>query len=97
MFLALTDYTVYDKTTGEVNHENLKKASSLLQNNGLELTSQKGNKITATTSLQKAETIYTSIPYDTSWRIYVNGQKVQPKPFMQSFISFDVPKGEAEI
>ena len=48
-------------------------------------------KITAT---EERTTVYTSIPYDEGWNIFVDGERISPKKLMNGVIGFDITPGE---
>lgn len=43
---------------------------------------------------QGASTVFTSIPYDEGWHIYVDGKKVEPVKTLDALISFNISEGE---
>ncbi len=42
-------------------------------------------------------TVFTTIPYDEGWNIYVDGKKVEPIKTLDALIAFDITEGEHEI
>ena len=42
-------------------------------------------------------TIYTSIPYDEGWKVYVNGKEIDTYKYKDTFLMFDIPEGNNTI
>lgn len=42
-------------------------------------------------------TVFTTIPYDEGWNIYVDGKEVEPTMTLDALISFDITPGDHEI
>ena len=55
------------------------------------------NKIEGTINVGIGKTIFTSIPYDESWQIKVDGKIVKPTIILDSLIGIDTSKGEHTI
>lgn len=56
-----------------------------------------GNEIKGTVSAKDNGTLFTSIPYDKGWSVYVDGKKVKTHKYSDTFLCIEVPKGEHEI
>lgn len=41
--------------------------------------------------------IYTSIPYDDGWKVYVDGEKIETEKFANSLLTFKLDKGKHKI
>ena len=41
--------------------------------------------------------VYTSIPYDEGWKVYVDGKEVETKALANSFLTFNIDKGTHKI
>ncbi|MBQ8605044.1 MAG: YfhO family protein [Oscillospiraceae bacterium] len=93
MFATLTGIPVLDDSC-QVNYENLAAASEILRNNAAEIITEKGAviKLTAT-----GKYLLTTIMYEDGWNIWVNGEKVQPEPFMDHFLSAPLTEGECNV
>ena len=46
---------------------------------------------------EDGDVLFTSIPYDTGWRIRVNGETIEPGIFAQCFLTVPLRKGTNEI
>ena len=55
-------------------------------------TSVKGN-----ISVKEEGTLYTSIPYETGWRVYVDGEEMDTYAFENAFVAFDITAGDHVI
>ena len=44
-----------------------------------------------------ASTVFTSIPYDAGWNVYVDGEKVETQMTLDALVSFDITPGEHTI
>jgi len=93
MFSALTGISVLDKA-GETDYDKLLTASEKIRENAAEIISEKGAviKLTAT-----GKYMLSTIMYEDSWNIWVNGRKVQPQLFMEHFLSVPLAEGECDV
>ena len=53
--------------------------------------------IKANLTSNEGEIVYTSIPYDKGWNVYVDGSKVKTKKLADTLLSFDVEPGDHVI
>ena len=93
MFTTLTGISVLDKT-GETDYDKLQTASEKIRENAADVISENGAviKLTAT-----GEYLLSTIMYEDSWNIWVNGKKVQPQLCMEHFLSVPLTEGECEV
>ncbi len=77
----------------DILHNTLKQ----LQNNGLNVISHKGGKLQGTISVKPGEKIMTSIPYDSGWTVKVDGKKVEPNKYADTFLVIETEPGEHEL
>lgn len=48
-----------------------------------------------TINIKEGDTmVYTSIPYDEGWKIYVDGERAKPQKLLDGVIGFEAPEGE---
>ena len=47
--------------------------------------------------MEKDKTIYTSIPYDKGWKVYVNNKEIKTFKINNSLLGFDLNKGKNKI
>ncbi|MEI5994265.1 YfhO family protein [Candidatus Enterococcus mansonii] len=53
-----------------------------------------GRRATANIDSEEAKVLLTTIPYDKGWSAFIDGEKVEVKPFKDAFLSVDIPKGQ---
>lgn len=68
-----------------------------LKQNSMQITNHKDGKLSGTISLDKGETIMTSIPYDEGWTVWIDGEKAETQRFADTFMAIQCPAGEHEI
>ncbi len=78
--------------------EKLKEIYDYLSKNQIHYTYYNDNKIEGTIHVDNNQMIYTSIPYDISWEIKIDGKKIkQPIILMNSLIGIEVEPGDHTI
>lgn len=80
-----------------LNEQKFIKAYNILKNNNLIINDFKENKITANINAKESMTIYTSIPYDNGWKVYIDGDKVETFKIGEALLGFDISEGEHNI
>lgn len=82
-----------------VNYEKLDKAYDILEKSAMEITSFEETDIKGTIKLGKDQMIYTSIPYDKGWNVYIDGEKANDKIFalQDALLAINADAGEHEI
>ncbi len=68
-----------------------------LSASSLDVTSFKNTKITGTLNAAKSQMIFTTIPQDGGWNVYVDGSKVENFKALGTLMAFTVDAGEHEI
>lgn len=59
---------------------------------------QKGRHLTATVNMKDKESeIFTTIPYDKGWSLWIDSKKAKLSSFRKGFLCFSVPKGKHQI
>ena len=84
------EYLVYNDT-------NVEKAYDILKKNQIEYTKYKDNIIEGTINVEKNQLIFTSIPYDTNWKISIDGERVNAIRILDSLIGIEVRPGKHKI
>ena len=79
-----------------LDNNKLEKINKLVSDNKVILTNFEENKINGTIFGNEG-TIYTSIPYDEGWIVYVDGVKTDTFLIGNSLLGFDINDGEHEI
>ncbi len=70
---------------------------SNLQGKGMTVTKHACGKLEGTIQVAAGERVMTSIPYDTGWKIYVDGKKVSYEKYADTFLTFACDEGEHKI
>ena len=70
---------------------------SHLNQGGLEITSFKPNKVSGKMNMQQAGFVFTSIPQDGGWTVYVDGNEVKDIKLIDSLVGFALNSGTHEI
>ena len=73
------------------------EAMTMLASEGLEITSYDDTNISGTITASNDGYMFTSIPYDTSWTVYVDGVKTEYTTTAGAFISVPVSAGTHSI
>ncbi len=81
----------------QVNEDKLESAISYLSRGNLNVTDYSDTKIEGTISVSENQFVFTTIPYDRYWRVYVDGERVETYATMDTLLSFDIEAGEHEI
>ena len=81
----------------QVNEENIKNATDTLKAGGLNVTEHSDTKIEGTLNADTDKTVFTTIPYDSGWRVYVDGKRVETFKSVETFVAFDIDEGEHNI
>ncbi len=98
--VIFVDYTYYynsNPTVYTINHEEFEKGYKKLLENKLDIKSFKESNIEATIEVDENKLVYTSIPYDEGWKVYVDGEQVKTTPLGNAFLSFYVGPGKHNI
>lgn len=85
-------YTIDDKI--------LDKGYEKLSDNVLNVTTFDGDTIEGTFSATRACVLFTSIPYDEGWHVYVDGEEVSSDDYLSigdGFLGLNIKKGNHEI
>jgi len=92
------EYGKNTTTIYTINEDKLKEIYSYLSKNQIEYTYYNDNKIEGKIHVDNNQLIYTSIPYDISWEIKIDGKKIkQPLIILDSFIGIETTPGDHTI
>lgn len=80
-----------------INHERFVQVYEKLNDEKLNITDFKESRITGTITLNDNKMIYTSIPYDEGWHVYIDGEEVETYSLANSLLTFDSRKGKHKI
>lgn len=81
----------------DINQSLFESAYSYLKQYKFEYKTFKNNYIKGAISVDDNMMIYTSIPYDKGWKVFVDGKKVDTFDFANSLLTFKVDKGKHTV
>lgn len=79
------------------NMEKWNEVYSRFSSRGLDVTSFKNTKLTGTLTVEQPEMIFTSIPQDGGWDVYVDNKKIDNFKTLGTLLAFNVSAGEHTI
>jgi uncharacterized membrane protein YfhO len=80
-----------------INKDKLKEVYNYLSKNQIKYTYYNDNRLEGTITVPENQIIFTSIPFDESWEIKVDGKRVNPTIILDSLIGIDVEPGTHTI
>ena len=80
-----------------LNENKFNEAYNILKNNEVKISDFKENKIKANINAKEDMTIYTSIPYDKGWTVYIDNKKIDTFQIGNALLGFDITKGNHNI
>ncbi|MBR4514826.1 MAG: YfhO family protein [Lachnospiraceae bacterium] len=84
--LAHFQVALFDREAYEKNYH-------ALRSNQLKVTEFEDGLIEGNVNMPEGKTLFTSVPYDEGWKVYVDENEVEYYAFAESFIGIDVPEG----
>lgn len=75
----------------------IKQAHEILENGSINYTHYSNSKIEGTINVEKNQLIFTSIPYDDSWNITVDGNIIKPIMILDGLLGIEVEQGNHTI
>ncbi|MBO4983041.1 MAG: YfhO family protein [Clostridia bacterium] len=81
----------------QVDEDVLKEMSDTFNANGLQIEEYSDTKFVGKVNSSSNGTIFTSIPYDENWRVYINGKRVETYELVDSMLGFDIGSGEFDV
>ncbi|MBQ8146455.1 MAG: YfhO family protein [Clostridia bacterium] len=81
----------------QIDESLLKEMSDTFNANGLQITEYSDTKFVGKVNSSSEGVIFTSIPYDENWRVYVDGERVETFELVDSMLGFSIGSGEFEI
>lgn len=86
-----------DMRVFRVNYNSLKELYNILNKNTLQLTSISDDKIVGEVLVDKATTLFTSIPYDEGWSVYVDGKQTEKIKLTDAFLGIELTAGKHNV
>lgn len=97
IYVGYNNYEKKDPSIYSINYNKMEEFNKTITSNTFITNEFKENYINVTCVANNNGTIYTSIPYDNRWNVYVNNKKVETFKIMDSMLGFDVLKGKNNI
>lgn len=79
------------------NEDKIQKVYNYLSKNQIKYTYYSDSKIEGTINVDKDQIIFTTIPYDTNWNIYIDGKRIKPIKVLDFLIGIETKPGKHTI
>ena len=96
-YVGYNNYFEYDFFVYKLNQDKFKNFLAKINENEIKISSFKEDYITASVSSESEQTVFTSIPYDEGWHVYVNDREVSTFKIGNALLGFDLDAGDHEI
>lgn len=96
-YVGYNNYFEYDFFVYKLNQDKFKSFLAKINENQINISSFKEDCITASVSSDSEQTVFTSIPYDEGWHVYVNDREVSTFKIGNALLGFDLDAGDHEI
>lgn len=93
-------YNYYRKNTFyyyQIDNDKFIEAYNKLNKEKVDILDYKENRIIGNVYLEEEKLIYTSIPYDEGWHVYINGEEVKTYPLGNTLLTFMSKHGNNKI
>ncbi len=80
-----------------LNQEAFDRAYSMLRDETLEVTEWTSRSLKGNICVKKDNLMYTSVPWEKGWKVYVDGKRAEIKLIFDAFIGVELTEGEHEI
>ena len=99
--LEFTWYRLYIWNTKDfffqIDDKALKAATDTLRDEGLRVSEHSDTYISGTLYSKDDGPVFTTIPYDSNWKVYVDGERVETYKMIDTMLGFDVTEGKHTI
>ena len=99
--LEFTHYRIYLWDTKDyfvqVNEDALERTVNKLNEGGLNITEHSDTRLFGTMNVIDDGVAFTTIPYDSNWQVFVDGERVETYETIDALLSFDISKGEHTV
>ena len=96
LYVGFNNYYEYDFYVYKLNQEKYNEFVKKLEIVKVDIVDFKEDVINLNVN-SKEGTIYSSIPYDDGWHVFINGQETSTFRIGNAFLGFDVPTGNNDI
>lgn len=90
-------YNSNDLQLYTIDQANFYRAYEFLYDYRFEMQKFEEDLIKGKIDLDENMLVYTSIPYDDGWKVYIDGKKTETEALGNALLMFDCPKGEHDI
>ena len=97
VYIGYNYYHNNDITLYNLNESKFSDAVAKLSDTKINIIKFAESNIVLTTNLKKDETIYSSIPYDKGWEVYVDSKKIETYKIADTLLGFDIKQGNHTI
>lgn len=97
IYVSYQNYYDEELNIYSIDNKKFEKAYEILKENKVTLTDFNEYYIKGYIDSNKKQTIFTSIPYDKGWNIYVNNKKIETFKISNALLGFDIPEGKNTI
>lgn len=87
----------YQKLFVQINEKVFNDTIDTLKSNGLNIESYSDTHFYGTMTLDNDMSVFTTIPYDKNWRVYIDGKRIETYEVVESMLGFDAPSGEHTV
>ena len=81
----------------QMDEDAFKAAFAELDNGGLKIDEHSDTYISGSLLATEDGCVFTTIPYDSNWKVYIDGERVETYEMLDSMLGFNVTKGEHTI
>lgn len=97
LYVVYRDYYSQGFELYTINHDSFFEAYEYFNNYKFEIEDFHEDLIEGKIKLDEGMMVYTSIPYDEGWEVFVDGKKVKAISLGNALLAFDCPMGEHEV
>lgn len=97
IYISYSEYYDEEINIYSIDNEKFRNAYNILNKNKVQITEFNEHYIKGILNSDSTQTIYTSIPYDKGWNIYVNNKKIETFKISDSLLGFNISEGENNI
>lgn len=97
IYIGYSDYIDDAFYAYYVDEDALNESYNTIKDNLIKIDEFSEHYISANVDGDKDSLVYTSIPYDSGWNVYIDGEKVEKKAIGNTLLAFDIEKGKHVI
>ncbi|MCR5213463.1 MAG: YfhO family protein [Eubacterium sp.] len=83
--------------TSMLNQSSLNNMNTILKTNGLNISQFRDGYVKGSIKLRNNQIVFTSIPFDEGWTVYVDGKKADVCKLGGAFLGFSASEGQHEV